>query len=265
MKLGWGDEIAFEDSASFELESENLLPDSRKEEFEKVSERGNPEKNLLFKTFLFCRELKPEIQGVRIHLKKRIPPGGGLGGGSSNAAILIRNFFRSEEFTEDFLKKVSGLGADIPFFLLDSHAYVTGIGEVLEPLEISSGYGILVFPDLNVSTGEAFQALKKPLQETGSLESCKSVPEDLLNLVRSGDWSGMDARIQNDFEPFVLGKFPDLALLKNEMLQSGLEFVSMTGTGSTFYGLVKEFGVLPGVISRLKSKFSKYQVIDFHF
>ena len=142
---------------------------------------------------------------------------------------------------------------------------MTGIGEVLEPLEISSGYGILVFPDLNVSTGEAFQALKKPLQETGSLESCKSVPEDLLNLVRSGDWSGMDARIQNDFEPFVLGKFPDLALLKNEMLQSGLEFVSMTGTGSTFYGLVKEFGVLPGVISRMKSKFSKYQVIDFHF
>ncbi|MDQ3282248.1 MAG: 4-(cytidine 5'-diphospho)-2-C-methyl-D-erythritol kinase [Acidobacteriota bacterium] len=152
-----------------------------------------------------------------IHLRKRIPAGGGLGGGSSNAAMTLMHFGRDRD---DLAQLALSLGSDVPFFLIGGTAYATGRGEVLTPLPPMHGIPLLLLlPEERVLTKDAFARVTHYSQPLG------------IDAYARGFES-----FTNDFEEPVFAMLPRLRELKERLLASGAAWASMTGSGSTIVG-----------------------------
>ena len=190
------------------------------------------ENNLIIKA---CRLLQAKYQfpSVSISLSKQIPFGAGLGGGSSNAAFTLKavnKLFGLNISTEQLEHLASELGADCPFFIKNRPTFATGIGNIFNPVELSlKGYWLLlVKPDIHVSTPKAYAGItpkpaKTPLSEL--------VREPIEN------WK---KRIVNDFETTVFNEFPEIGKLKQQMYYLGALYASMSGSGSSVYGIFQE-------------------------
>jgi 4-diphosphocytidyl-2-C-methyl-D-erythritol kinase len=198
---------------------------------------GDPEENLVIKTLKKLREYF-SFPYLKVHLHKVIPAGAGLGGGSSDAAFLLKAVKKSFELTIDdnHLKAIAlELGSDCPFFI-DSHpAFASGRGEVLIPARpVLSGYYILLLnPGVVINTREAYQNCL-PSEPPGSL----------LRLTERSvkKWKEL---IINDFEVYAFKEYPLLGNIKNELYNSGALFSSMSGSGSTIYGIFSEKPEIP--------------------
>jgi 4-diphosphocytidyl-2-C-methyl-D-erythritol kinase len=168
---------------------------------------------------------------VAIELRKRIPAGGGLGGGSSNAAVTLQtlNDMFDLGFRGDDMHSIAiGLGSDVPFFLLGGTAYATGRGEELAALPSAKGIPLLLlFPEARVLTAEAFRLIRRYSQPAG-LERFGEIVRDGL-LQHAGE-------LTNDFEVPVFERLPELAALKERLLGSGAAWAGMSGSGSTMAG-----------------------------
>src|SRR5688572_12225784 len=150
---------------------------------------------------------------VAIELKKRIPTGGGLGGGSSNAATTLVALRGDPSLA-------LSLGSDVPFFLLGGTAYATGRGEVLTPLPDRSGVPLLLLlPEERVLTKDAFARITR-----------YSPPLGIDAYTR--DY----AHFTNDFEEPVFAMLPRLRELKQRLYDAGAEYAAMSGSGSTLFG-----------------------------
>jgi 4-diphosphocytidyl-2-C-methyl-D-erythritol kinase len=158
---------------------------------------------------------------VRITLQKRIPAGGGLGGGSSNAAATLRaldEMFALRTPFERMQEIALSLGSDVPFFLVGGTAYATGRGEMIEALPSMSGIPLLlVLPEARVSTPEAFSLIRS-----------YSKPGMVIP-------SAFDS-FSNDFEGPIFAKLPQLAGYKSALLAAGARWAGMSGSGSTVVG-----------------------------
>jgi 4-diphosphocytidyl-2-C-methyl-D-erythritol kinase len=158
---------------------------------------------------------------VSIELEKRIPAGGGLGGGSSNAAatlLALSQLFGIDKPLHDI---ALGLGSDVPFFLLGGGAaYATGRGEVLTPLPSLAAPLLLVFPSDRVLTAEAFRLVKRFSPPLGL---------ERMRAMRFEDFA-------NDFEEPVFERLPRLRAIKERLVHAGAKWASMTGSGSTIVG-----------------------------
>jgi 4-diphosphocytidyl-2-C-methyl-D-erythritol kinase len=177
---------------------------------------------------------------VAIHLAKRIPAGGGLGGGSSNAAatlVTLSQMFpaiaagvggattSSREPAARLAEIGLSLGSDVPFFLVGGTAYATGRGEVLTPLPSNAGVPLLLLmPGERVMTKDAFAALRRFTPPLG-LERASAMEL---------------ADFTNDFEPSVFATLPWLAGLKGRLLNAGAQWAGMSGSGSTIAGSFRE-------------------------
>lgn len=151
-----------------------------------------------------------------IELRKRIPAGGGLGGGSSNAATTLRALAGDRG---DLAQLALQLGSDVPFFLLGGTAYATGRGEVLHPMRpFENAPLLLVLPEERVLTKDAFARITRYSQPLG-IDAYSS-------------WSVFT----NDFEEPVFAMFPRLRELKQRLYDSGATFAAMSGSGSTMFG-----------------------------
>lgn len=168
-----------------------------------------------------------------ITLDKHLPDGAGLGGGSADAAFTLSmlndvtgNTFSQEQLMEMALK----IGADCPFFLENRPCFATGVGEVLTPIELDlKGYTILIVkPDVNISTAEAFAGIE-PRKPDFDLRFLPYLPIE--------DWKD---KVVNDFEYTVFAKHPELKALKDKLYESGAVYASMSGSGSAIYGLYKD-------------------------
>jgi 4-diphosphocytidyl-2-C-methyl-D-erythritol kinase len=154
---------------------------------------------------------------MAIELRKRIPAGGGLGGGSSNAAATLLALGPDRE---DLPQLALSLGSDVPFFLMGGTAYATGRGEVLTPLPPRSGIPLLlVLPEERVLTKEAFARVTRYSPPLG------------IDAYRGGF-----ERYTNDFEEPVFAMLPRLRDLKQRLYDAGAIWASMTGSGSTIVG-----------------------------
>jgi 4-diphosphocytidyl-2-C-methyl-D-erythritol kinase len=154
---------------------------------------------------------------VAIELRKRIPAGGGLGGGSSNAATTLRALGGDRE---DLAELALSLGSDVPFFLYGGTAFATGRGEVITPLPPMSGIALLlVLPEERVLTKDAFARVTR-----------YSEPLGLEAYTRGFE------TFRNDFEEPVFAMLPRLRELKERLLGAGATWASMTGSGSTIVG-----------------------------
>ncbi len=188
--------------------------------------------NLVLRAVRLLRQEGFPIPPLNIDLRKVIPSGAGLGGGSSDAACMVTSLTRlyglplSEEQME---RLVSKLGADCPFFVNPRPLYAEGIGDVFTPisLDLSGWYLMLVKPEVHVSTREAYAGVH-PHQPAYSL----------LDVVKQpvGAWA---SRMVNDFEESIFFNHPLLSEIKEELYRQGAAYASMSGSGSTIFGLFR--------------------------
>lgn len=198
--------------------------------------------NIVIKAAIRLREIR-DFPFLRIHLHKGIPSGAGLGGGSSDAACLIKSVNRtfSLGISDRVLKDLSlMLGSDCPFFMENIPSYATGRGEILQPAgNILTGYYlVLLNPGLHVSTREAYASCKpqKPADQLSDLVKKPMV-----------EWRNS---ILNDFEEFAIGRYPVIGKLKKALYDCGAIFSLMSGSGSSVFGIFGEMPQIPEELER---------------
>ncbi len=193
-----------------------------------------PEKNLVLRAVARLREVV-DFPPVAIRLRKVIPDGAGLGGGSSDAAFALKavNQLFSLNISAEVLASVaSKIGADCPFFLHDTPAICTGIGTELEivdsPLPRNT-WIVISKPDAFVSTKEAYSGVT-PKERPTSLKT-------LIEATTPNEWTGT---VVNDFEESVLRNHDAIAVEKELMTSAGAWYASMSGSGAAVYGFFNE-------------------------
>ncbi len=191
-----------------------------------------PEKNLVIKAY---RLLQKEfcLPPLHIRMNKQIPSGAGLGGGSSDAAFMMKML--NEEFhlglSETAMEaRIATLGADCAFFIRNMPVFATGIGNIFTPMSCSlqGWYLVLVKPDIFISTQEAYSKIR-PHRPTCPLTDIIQHPVET--------WRH---EMINDFEEGIFSEHPEIAAIKNELYNRGAIYASMSGSGSSVFGLFKE-------------------------
>ncbi|MFO7621327.1 MAG: 4-(cytidine 5'-diphospho)-2-C-methyl-D-erythritol kinase [Bacteroidales bacterium] len=198
---------------------------------------GSPEDNLVIRAIRTLRKEYP-VPALKIHLHKAIPAGAGLGGGSSDSAFTLSALNRQFGLSLDLgeLREIAlETGSDSPFFIDPEPSYATGRGEVLTPVDpLAEGlHLLLVNPGIRVNTREAYGSCT-PRTSGIKLNELynRPVPE----------WKNL---IYNDFEEIVFRQYPLIADIKRKLYESGALYSSMSGSGSTLYGIYSHQPVVP--------------------
>ena len=214
-----------------------------------------PTDNLIYKVYQRMQEHFPQIGNVRIRFKKNIPFGAGLGGGSSDAAhmaIALSELFQLGLTQKQLAEEVRPLGADCPFFIYNTPCYAEGIGDKLTPISLNlSGMRlVMIKPDCGVSTKEAYAGIKPK----GSSE--------LFKVVQNG--SELFKVTTNDFEDTVFVAHPEIAEIKQRLLDAGAVYAAMSGSGSTVFGLFEHDaeGSTDAQLRLLHEEFAQMVIFD---
>ena len=198
---------------------------------------GNPTDNLCLKAYdLLSKDYK--LPPVHIHLHKHIPIGAGLGGGSADASFFIRLMNEKFELGMDAAQMeayASKLGSDCAFFVQNKPALAHGKGDQLQTIELdlSNYFIILVMPVVQVSTSDAYRGIRPAAMES-SLADLIKLPIEAWKAV-----------IKNDFEPSVFLQYPIIAEIKSKLYSAGALYASMSGSGSSVFGIFEKELKLP--------------------
>ncbi|HVR44592.1 MAG TPA: 4-(cytidine 5'-diphospho)-2-C-methyl-D-erythritol kinase [Thermoanaerobaculia bacterium] len=186
------------------------------------------------------------VDPVRIELRKAIPPGGGLGGGSSNAAmtlLALDRMFDLETSPERLLEMAAELGSDVPFFLVGGTAWGSGRGERLRILPSPASVPLLLLiPEERVATAEAYRLLAEA-REKGDLRVPRPYRVERAEWVLREGVVDHGAELVNDFEGVVFGAHPRLRVLKEALFDAGAGFALMSGSGSALLGAFRDEAV----------------------
>lgn len=188
-----------------------------------------PEKNLVMRAYRMM-ETRYNLPPVDIHLYKHIPDGAGLGGGSSDAAhtlTMLNYMFKLSLSNEELADIAAKLGADCPFFVYNRPMMATGIGDVFNPVDLSlQGYTLLlVKPAVSVPTAEAYSRVIPQMPDQHVDELVTLAPEEWQKL------------LVNDFETSVMTLHPELADIKQTLIDGGAIYAAMSGSGSSIFGI----------------------------
>lgn len=191
---------------------------------------GSLSDNICIKAYQLLKKDFPQLPPVKMHLHKTIPMGAGLGGGSADGAftLLLLNKKCNLGISEDGLIRYAlQLGSDCPFFIKNTPCFATGRGEKLEALslDLSSYQFAIVNPGIHVATGWAFAQLKPAADRPSIRETIQRPPEEWKDL------------LTNDFEAPVCKHYPEIAEIKQNLYRQGAVYASMTGSGSTVFGI----------------------------
>lgn len=191
-----------------------------------------PEKNLVIKALRAVEKFINKQLPVDIYLRKIIPDGAGLGGGSSDAAFTIKglnNIFNLALTDQEMASIASTVGADCPFFIYNRPMLATGTGTILCPIQLSDNLKnltcLIIKPTEGVSTAEAYAGVT-PRKPAVILKDVLSTPVD--------KWQSL---LVNDFEKSVFEKRPEIADVKQKFIDSGAIYAAMSGSGSSVFGL----------------------------
>ena len=175
---------------------------------------------------------KYNISGVHINLNKNIPPGSGLGGGSSNAACVLKGLAKLYNLNikhKDLIKISSLIGADVPFFIRGGCQLGNGVGDKLVEIEHSNDkVFLLVMPGIHINTKSAFKKLKKFLDHNKE-------KVNFVEFIKKNKF--LFKFFENDFETIIVPAYPEIGQIKKKLLNHGAIFSSLSGTGSTVYGV----------------------------
>lgn len=222
------DTLTIEPSSTFKFTQSGILID------------GDAESNLCVKAYRMLQKDFPNIEPVHIHLEKIIPFGAGLGGGSSDAAFtigMINELFSLNLSTSQMEDYARQLGADCAFFVQNRPMYAHERGDVLEPFDLNiNKYTLaLIKPDFGVSTAEAYRGLT-PMPGKVDLRQALLQP--------IAEWK---SSVVNHFEAQVFPLHPELSSIKDLLYQCGALYASMSGSGSTIYGIFNHEPSIPPI------------------
>ena len=192
--------------------------------------------NLVTRAARLLRERFGTGRGARVELSKRIPAGGGLGGGSSNAAVALvalARLWEIETNAAELSELGARLGADVPFFFAGGTALGTGRGDQITPLEDARArHLVVVTPRVRISTAEAYKSLNAP-----NLTSDEA-PANLLVSRAGADFAGSHCGgLTNDFEPAIYGRHPEIESVRDALLGAGADCALLSGSGSSVFGV----------------------------
>jgi 4-diphosphocytidyl-2-C-methyl-D-erythritol kinase len=195
-------------------------------------------------------------------LQKRIPLGGGLGGGSSNAAAVLLALpllLRKPLPIDKLMELAASLGSDVPFFLLGGTALGLGRGTELYPLpDIPAQPALLIAPGTHVSTAAAYTQLGRELTTAATaptMDSFQSVALQIANASSGKDWGSV-----NDFENVVFGLHPQLKSIKGKLLRLGARPALMSGSGSSLFGIFPNRELRDRAVESFRKEFAKDKV-----
>ncbi|MEI6817845.1 MAG: 4-(cytidine 5'-diphospho)-2-C-methyl-D-erythritol kinase [Bacteroidota bacterium] len=196
---------------------------------------GKPEENSCFKAYRLL-ENDYELPPIAMHLHKIIPTGAGLGGGSADGAFILKllnNLFNIGLSDKELEKYAGKLGSDCPVFIQNIPVYANGRGELLDPIKVdlADHHLVLITPPIHVSTAEAY-AKVTPYEPGYSLKDVIKQPVE--------SWK---KKIKNDFELTIFKKYPAIGAIKKELYAKGAIYASMSGSGSTVYGIFRKHEV----------------------
>ena len=231
----------------------------------KTSERGcafnsnvswlrNDSNNLCVKAY---EQLSKRIQegGVSINLHKKIPSGSGLGGGSSNAASVLKGLCKLYDISlsDDELARIAlNIGSDVPFFIKGGMQSLRGVGSELLPLPgCINGFYLLAVPNIHIDTRWAYNSYGKNFfldcatdeVNFASYLSKRTIPFELF---------------ENDFESIVIPAYPEIAAIKEKLWSFGPRFVSLSGSGSTVFGIFDDEADAYSAESLFSQKYSTF-------
>lgn len=193
--------------------------------------------------------------GVRIHVRKRIPMEAGLGGGSSDAAAVLKAMSLLSGRIPSRAERIrmgAAVGADVPFFTIGGAALAEGIGEILTPVPWSVPFhAVVVKPLFGLPTAEGYARLRR---EAGGPPPSAEVP-------RVATWSDLSALVSNDFEAAWGAEHPELAGIREELRALGASASALTGSGSAVFGLFREEEAAASAASVLSSRGDGKRVI----
>lgn len=190
------------------------------------------ENNLIVKAYELLKS-DFNLPGLDIHLHKVIPYGAGLGGGSSDAAFMLKmlnTYFDLSISIEKLKNYASQLGSDCAFFIENRALFASGTGNIFSEtkIDLKDYYVYLIKPDLGIKTNEAFSKIKV---SAPIFDLKKSVEKEI---------SFWKEEIKNDFEEYALTKIPDLQEIITNMYKHGAKYVSMSGSGSSIFGIFEK-------------------------
>lgn len=220
------------------------------------------EDNLIIRCYNLFANMYPKVDKVTIRFKKNIPFGAGLGGGSSDAAhmaLALNELFDLGLSKAQLAQEVLPLGADCPFFIYNTPCYAEGIGDILTPihLDLRGTRIVMIKPNEGVSTKEAYSGFQS--YSVSSLTAKRSYS--------AGDLIGEVGLFVNDFEATVFPHHPIIADIKKRLLDAGAFYASMSGSGSTVFGLFKNDaeGCTDANLRVLKEQFASMVLLDDTF
>ncbi|MCG1030322.1 4-(cytidine 5'-diphospho)-2-C-methyl-D-erythritol kinase [Virgibacillus halodenitrificans] len=194
------------------------------------------ERNLAYKAAKVFKDTYRIRKGVRINIEKSIPVSAGLGGGSTDAAAVLRGLNRLWSLnipTEKLQEMGDMIGTDVPFCVQGKTAIATGRGEKIERLPSPPpGWVVLAKPDIGVSSRTIFQRIDMK-------EISHPNTSQILRALNSGDFQLMCDYIGNSLEAITMNLHPEVLRIKKAMVQAGASGVLMSGSGPTVYGLVE--------------------------
>ncbi|GHV04515.1 4-diphosphocytidyl-2-C-methyl-D-erythritol kinase [Spirochaetia bacterium] len=263
--------LDFGDTLGFELFGDNgfcdIVTDWKVPALPEDSAQIPLEKNIVHKAVSLYRSRTGFNRGLRIYLEKRIPLGGGLGGGSSDAAsaLIALNALAGDRLSPSEMKELAEqLGSDVPFFLSSGTAWVSGRGEYIEPLSVPADLAVvLVNPGFPSATAEAFKQLDLWRGQGGAKTVPVTILDDALKCALAGhpkDWP-----YGNDFLPvFLAGKeakaYGDII---SRLKSLGADFSGLSGAGSTCFGVFTEGEKAEQAVKILKDKWKFVELTFF--
>lgn len=197
-----------------------------------IEVKGETSDNLVVKAYQLVKS-KFDIGGVEVHLLKNIPTGAGMGGGSSDGVFMLKalcDLFALKVSHDVMFEWSASMGSDCPFFLSNQPSFVSGRGEVVEPLSIDlSDYEVcVVYPGIHISTAGAFSAIT-PRPSRCDLKSAAALPPE--------EWPNY---FSNDFQQRAIQEAAVIEDVIDELYRAGTLYASMTGSGSAVYGVFKQ-------------------------
>ena len=213
---------------------------------------GEAESNLCTKAYHLLKNDFPQLPSVKVYLHKIIPSGAGLGGASADGAYMLKLLdekFNLKLSQERLINYALQLGSDCPFFIINTPCFAQQRGEVLEPINLNlSGYKLmLINPGIHINTAWAFTQVK--FTNNKNINTIISTPVE--------KWK---PDLVNDFELTVFEKFPEIADIKKHLYAAGALYASMSGSGSTMYGIFSKNSIID-----YKPFSQHYFVKEFHF
>ncbi len=207
------------------------------------------EGNIVFRAAQLIIKENSIRESVAIHIKKRIPIGAGLGGGSSDAAatlIAMNSLFRLNYSTRRLKKRAYGLGADVPFFIDRRPARARGIGERLTPVKsLPWKWAVIVYPGFPVTTAWVYQNFDAKLTKAMANTSIISPLRKLFDQRRLP---------VNDLESVTVARYPRIKFFKEKLIAEGAAGALMSGSGSAVFGLFESKGNAARALSRLQKE-----------